>query len=326
MLSTACIFLLAGFAYAYDVHSLRSSNPDSHNVVNIYFGDNHDESSRDHSELNELSASSCSELKQKHGIATTGFYWMKSHFPSNGGTFVYCDFHVYTGVSTCAELTARYNVSEYGYYRLGNPRTKFQYCPEVHTCHHLVQRDHISESGFYQIGIPGDEYSVYCNLFSSTAITEIWHDSTVEQAVTSCQNAACYSHRPQYLLAMDKILKVMQHSDRCQQFIKYRCQGSVLLYYPNTPYGYWLSRDGEKMNYWGGGSSKRTGYCACGETGSCLNKQKRCNCDVNNGTMTGDEGFLTDKAKLPVSEMRFGDTDDSGEHGWHTLGKLECMG
>lgn len=251
---------------------------------------------------------------------------MKSQFPSNGGSYTYCDFRVYTAVSTCAELTAKYNVSQYGYYRLRSSTNGFRYCPDVYTCHQLVQRDRITESGFYRIGLPGDEYTVYCNLFSSIATTEIWHDSLEEKKVTPCKSAGCYSHRPQYSFAMDKILKVIHHSDRCQQFIKYRCQASVLLYYPNSPYGFWLSRDGEKMKYWGGGSSKRTGYCACGETGTCINKKKRCNCDINSAPMTSDEGYLTDKSKLPVSQMQFGDTDASNEHGWHTLGKLECMG
>ena len=39
-------------------------------------------------------------------------------------------------------------------------------------------------------------------------------------------------------------------------------------------------------------------------------------------------GFLTDKTKLPVKQLRFGDTGDKryNENGYHTLGKFKCYG
>ena len=59
--------------------------------------------------------------------------------------------------------------------------------------------------------------------------------------------------------------------------------------------------------------------------GTCKNN-KRCNCDANDGGITTtDEGFLTDKNLLPVIKMNFGDTGDSSEQGWHTLGPLKCV-
>lgn len=61
-------------------------------------------------------------------------------------------------------------------------------------------------------------------------------------------------------------------------------------------------------------------------TGICDDKSTKCNCDKNSAPVTSDEGYLTDKSKLPVSEMRFGDMGHDGEKGWHTLGKLECFG
>ena len=38
-----------------------------------------------------------------------------------------------------------------------------------------------------------------------------------------------------------------------------------------------------------------------------------------------DSGLLTDKTKLPVKQLRFGDIDNN-EVGYHTLGKLKCYG
>ena len=58
----------------------------------------------------------------------------------------------------------------------------------------------------------------------------------------------------------------------------------------------------------------------------CTNKSKNCNCDQNGGGVVSDEGYLTDKTKLPVTAMWFGDAGDASESGWHSLGKLECSG
>jgi len=48
--------------------------------------------------------------------------------------------------------------------------------------------------------------------------------------------------------------------------LQYRCLGSVVMN-DGTPFAAWISRDGETMKYWGGASSRRNFYCACGETG-----------------------------------------------------------
>ena len=38
--------------------------------------------------------------------------------------------------------------------------------------------------------------------------------------------------------------------------------------------------------------------------------------------------YIADKNRLPVTELRFGDTGDgtNREYGYHTLGKLQCWG
>ena len=50
-----------------------------------------------------------------------------------------------------------------------------------------------------------------------------------------------------------------------------------------------------------------------------------CNCDKNVRVWREDSGLLTDKTKLPVKQLRFGDTGGSNQ-GYHTLGKLRCYG
>ena len=85
-----------------------------------------------------------------------------------------------------------------------------------------------------------------------------------------------------------------------------------------------MSRDGDNMTYWGG--TTENGKCACGMNNTCANPKRGCNCDKNDNVWREDSGFLTNKTKLPVKQLRFGDTGDTNEQGYHTLGKLKCYG
>ena len=126
------------------------------------------------------------------------------------------------------------------------------------------------------------------------------------------------------LTSVTQLAKLTDVSAYCEQFIKYECLQSVLLYNGNM-YGWWVSRDGKKMTYWGGVNS--TSYkCACGISGKCANPSYGCNCDANDYIWRNDSGLLTDKSHLPVIQLRFGDTDGNKQDGYHTLGKLRCYG
>ena len=122
------------------------------------------------------------------------------------------------------------------------------------------------------------------------------------------------------LSQMASLTRVSLH---CEQFIKYECQGSVLLY-NNDPHGWWVSRDSQKMRYWGGASANNK--CACGMTNSCANPSYGCHCDKKDYVWREDSGLLTDKTKLPVKQLRLGDVDNNSQVGYHTLGKLKCYG
>ena len=87
-----------------------------------------------------------------------------------------------------------------------------------------------------------------------------------------------------------------------------------------------ISRDSTKTTYWRG-ESPGSGKCACGMTNSRADSSKVCNCDKSDNVWREDNrGLLTDKTKLPVKQLRFGDIGDRGEQGYHTLGKLKCFG
>ena len=93
-----------------------------------------------------------------------------------------------------------------------------------------------------------------------------------------------------------------------------------------------MSRDSKKMTYWGGGKPGRDVShdgltCACGMKNTCARADYHCNSTfIVTRQLREDSGFLSDKTDLSVKQLRFGDTGQNNEHGYHTLGKLKCYG
>ncbi|XP_028393276.1 neurexin-4-like [Dendronephthya gigantea] len=165
---------------------------------------------------------------------------------------------------------------------------------------------------------------------NGVGVTEIGHDSESRTLVIGCSPPGCYNRTIKYDISMEQIVAIINQSKNCEQFIKYECYDSVFTYSPTgIYYGWWVSRQGSKMNYWGG-AAVDSGKCACGMTNSCAGGGK-CNCDKNDYAWREDSGYLTDKNTLPVTELRFGDAGEvlgngEKERGYHTLGKLRCWG
>ena len=169
-------------------------------------------------------------------------------------------------------------------------------------------------------------FTVYCDMTgkNGVGVTVISHDSESRILVTGYEAKGGYSRDIRYRGAsLTQLASLTRVSSHCEQFIKYECYDSVLLY-NNDPRGWWVSRGSTKMRHWGGASDN--GKCACGMTNSCADRNYGCNCDKNDYIWREDSGLLTDKTHLPVKQLRFGDTGDIGERGYHTLGKLKCYG
>ena len=186
----------------------------------------------------------------------------------------------------------------------------------------------ISVSGTYIIDPDGEgglaPFTVYCNMTdkNGVGVSDISHDSERRTHVQRCESQGCYSRDIHYTGAsLSQLASLTRVSSHCEQFIKYECHGSILLRGLN---GWWVSRDSSQMTYWGGASVSRN--CACGMTNSCADSSYGCNCDKNDNVWREDSGLLTDKTHLPVKQLKFGDTGDSSEQGYHTLGKLKCYG
>ncbi|CAB4025534.1 Hypothetical predicted protein, partial [Paramuricea clavata] len=188
-------------------------------------------------------------------------------------------------------------------------------------CNSAVSGNKIN--GVFKIGPQGGgtlPFAVYCDMTSKNevGVTVIGHNSESRTKVNGYEQRGSYRKDITYDVTIEQIVAVINESSYCEQFIKYECHGSLM------SDAWWVSRQGKRMNYWGG-AAVDSGKCACGMNNSCVGG-KRCNCDFNDQNLREDSGFLTDKNTLPVKQLRFGDTGSSNEYGFHTLGKLLCWG
>ena len=196
----------------------------------------------------------------------------------------------------------------------------------------VVRKYPSSVSGNYVIDPDGEgglaPFKVYCDMTAKNGVgvTVVSHDSESRTKVRdglSWAGAGSYSRDIHYTGAsLSQLASLTRVSSHCEQFIKYECHDSRLL---RNGMGWWVSRDSSKMRYWGG-ASPGSGKCACGMTSSCAHTSYGCNCDKNDRVWREDSGFLTDKTKLPVKQLWFGDAGGGHGHGFHTLGKLKCYG
>ena len=192
----------------------------------------------------------------------------------------------------------------------------------------MIKKHVSSVSGNYVIDPDGEggltPFTVYCDMADKNGdgVTVISHDS---ESRTKARVGLGWGDRGSYSSDIhyngESFYQLASLLD-CEQFIKYECYNSII--FRNGGYAWWVSRDSSKMTYWGGASVN--GKCACGMTNSCANPSYGCNCDKNDQVWREDSGLLTDKTKLPVKQLRFGDAGSAGDIGYHTLGKLNCYG
>ena len=202
--------------------------------------------------------------------------------------------------------------------------------PVVATSCSVIKKYVTSVSGNYVIDPDGEgglaPFTVFCDMTdkSGVGVTVISHDSESRTHVKGCEDRGCYSRDIHYTGAsLSQLAGLTRVSSQCEQFIKYQCYDSAIFGLGGM--AWWVSRDSAKMTYWGG-ASPGSGKCACGMTNSCARSSHGCNCDKNDNSWREDSGLLTDKTKLPVKQLRFGDTGNRGEQGYHTLAKLKCFG
>ena len=199
------------------------------------------------------------------------------------------------------------------------------------SCSRIKSSPSGSSSGNYMIDPDGKggvtPFSVYCDMSDKggVGVTIISHDSESRTHVgpNRCGSPGCYSKDVRYAgVSTAQLAALTRVSQNCEQFIKFECNNDIL--FIEDSYAWWVSRDGTRMNYWGGATGHDK-MCACGVTNSCTGGTK-CNCDNSGKGWYEDSGLLTDKSVLPVTQIRLGDLNDSQEEGYYTLGKLKCYG
>lgn len=146
---------------------------------------------------------------------------------------------------------------------------------------------------------------VLCNVSADQkqAVTLINHNKVGPQLVSSGAdyvNPSVYIHRIQYPADLDEIKALIARSDRCRQFVSFKCFGSKLLQSPMGPVQVLWQTGGMGLvtDHWPGapaGSRK----CACGVNGTCADPRLSCNCDIGDQTWREDKGKAYFLPRIP---------------------------
>lgn len=181
---------------------------------------------------------------------------------------------------------------------------------------------------------PLEPFKVTCEFpFEEPAMTILHHKHEYRTEIKGYSKPGAFIQDIMYNAEMDQIIELVNRSYICKQHLGYECLNSNLFNTPVSendpflPFSWWVSRNNQKMDYWGG-SLPGTRKCSCGLYGTCVNRNKWCNCDAEENEWHIDEGEITQKEYLPVRQLRFGDTGSTTDNkkGRYMLGSLKCSG
>ncbi|XP_072144593.1 uncharacterized protein [Dermacentor andersoni] len=201
-------------------------------------------------------------------------------------------------------------------------------------CNDLWVHHKVRTSGTYQIDVDGDgplrPIWVDCEMGDGRelfqVLTVVHHDLEETLQVRGKEPPGSYSRNVTYGDATERHLTTLIDSMfSCQQLVRWDCKGAMFgFWYPPGLDSWWVGRDWRDQFYWGGAE---TDSRSCGCHPHCLRTRRNstCNCDANvKQVWLEDAGLLLDARRLPVLQLRFGDTGEANEAGKHTLGPLVC--
>ena len=113
--------------------------------------------------------------------------------------------------------------------------------------------------------------SVYCDMSDKggVSVTVISHNSESRTYVANigCSDARCYSKDLRYTgVSNAQLTALTRVSQNCEQCIRFECNNDVA--FLEDSYAWWVSRNGTRINYWGGATGHYK-MCACGVINSC---------------------------------------------------------
>ena len=174
------------------------------------------------------------------------------------------------------------------------------------TCKEILDYVPGAATGDYALDVDGagqkPPFDVTCDMDTDGGGWTIFHHDTEEKThVKGIEEPGSYSRDVTYLVPIARLQDVMALSTSFRQSILWDCKGSLL--YNGEWYGYWHDAAGDKETAWPGGTAQ---------------------CDINDDTWRQSGGTITAASALPVAQLHFGDTGDTSEEGFHTLGPLYC--
>lgn len=174
---------------------------------------------------------------------------------------------------------------------------------------------------------PIEALDVLCNMNDQEeAVTLIYHSRVGPQPVLSPKSSdfSLYFHPLKYS-DLNGIKALIAQSERCRQLVSFNCFNSKLLQSPVGPAVVSWSGGGDLelvSDYWPGAPAGSM-RCACGVNRTCSDPGLACNCDIGDEKWREDKGYVTDRAKLPVTYLQF---SESAARSNFTVGPLECFG
>ena len=198
------------------------------------------------------------------------------------------------------------------------------------TCEELASAG-ISRSGMFQLDPDGenagaDPINVYCDF--TTRATEIYHNMPDQLELEQCDNQelGCQKVHLEYEVPMSQIIALTQLSATCEQAIQFDCFMAPLMEH-GSDLGFWLDRNGNKSNFFHGNlNPDQPHVCRCGLDQTCVIPELPCNCDAKEPNWVADEGVITDKTILPITEFAYGPMEYDMQKAKIKIGHLKCSG
>ena len=171
-----------------------------------------------------------------------------------------------------------------------------------------------NEHGIEKIKLDGKEYDVQCNMSAHPATTIV---KVLDAKDIMIQNPALHSKSFPFIrkieyrgIPVKAVQELVNISEHCKQFVSYKCKNASLFGDEKSPLSYWTTPKGVAKFYWSD----------CGHDAS----GKHCNCDFEKNEAI-DQGYLTKKQDLPVSEVHFGGLKAVSNVSF-TIGDIVCYG